>query len=73
MPNRKPLAAPILSLVALSIIGRMTAAKVPSIGPIMNTLKPRPIAHQAILVLGYSLNLLTTAADMNTRPVNDDG
>ncbi len=55
-PN--PATAPTFSLLASSMIGRITEVNIPSIGNINRVPKPRPIAHQAVLVFGFSLNLL---------------
>jgi hypothetical protein len=57
-----PTAAPVFSLLAaLSITGRITVAKIPSIGTVNIVPKPRPIAHQAVFVFGFPLNLLNTS------------
>ena len=53
-----PINPPIFSLIALSIIGRSTEAKIPRIGPIKTVDNPSHIAHHAVRVFGFSLNLL---------------
>ena len=58
IPAPNPITTPKFSLLAVSMIGRITAAKIPRNVGIKKVAKPRPIAQQAVFVFGFSLNLL---------------